>query len=172
MIEGPSIRLRAWQERDLPALQVLRNDVALQAQLLARAQGSDIAQVQDWLQRRSNGTDSLLFVIADRHGDDAFGFIQFTGLDPIDRLADLGICLSPAAQGRGAGTEAITLALPYLREVRRTRKLNLRVRCDNERAIRCYQRLGFQQCGTLRQHIFIDGHWQDVLLMEMFLENG
>ena len=37
MIEGTSIRLRAGQERDLPRLQVLRNDVAVQAQLLARA---------------------------------------------------------------------------------------------------------------------------------------
>jgi RimJ/RimL family protein N-acetyltransferase len=172
MIEGASIRLRAWQERDLRALQVLRNDVALQAQLLARAQGSDIAQVRDWLERRSNGTDSVLFVIADQHVDEVLGFIQFTGLDPIDCLADLGICLSPAAQGRGAGTEAITLALPHLREVWRTRKLNLRVRSDNERAIRCYQRLGFEQCGHLRKHIFIDGDWHDVLLMEKFLENG
>jgi RimJ/RimL family protein N-acetyltransferase len=172
MIEGASIRLRAWQERDLPTLQGLRNDVALQAQLLARARGSDIAQVRDWLERRSNGTDSVLFVIADRHADEALGFIQFTGLDPIDRLADLGICLSPTAQGRGAGTQAITLALPYLREVRRTRKLSLRVRSDNERAIHCYQRLGFQQCGHLRKHTFIDGRWQDVLLMEIFLEHG
>jgi RimJ/RimL family protein N-acetyltransferase len=172
MIEGASIRLRTWQERDLPRLQVLRNDVALQAQLLARAQGSNLEQVREWLERRTSGSDSVLFVIADRNEDEALGFIQFTGLDPIDGLADLGICLSPAAQGRGAGTEAITLALPYLVEVQRTRKLNLRVRADNERAIRCYQRLGFQPCGHLRKHIFIDGNWQDVLLMELFLERG
>jgi RimJ/RimL family protein N-acetyltransferase len=164
------MRLRDWQERDLPALQVLRNDVALQAQLLARVKGSDAAQVRAWLQRRSNDTDSLLWVIADGSSDAACGFIQFTGLDPIDRAADLGICLSPATQGRGWGGQAISLAMPHLVATRQMRKLNLRVRADNERAIRCYRRLGFQQCGHLRKHVFVGGEWQDVLLMETFLD--
>jgi RimJ/RimL family protein N-acetyltransferase len=169
MIEGVSIRLRAWQERDLPVLQTLRNDVALQAQLLSRARGSDLSQVEHWVQQRAAGGDSLLLVIADRLEDIARGYIQFTGLDPIDRRADLGLCLAPPSQGRGIGGEAIRLSLSHLVEAYNVRKVSLRVRADNERAIRCYRRLGFHDCGVLRQHVFIDDAWQDVLLMELFV---
>jgi diamine N-acetyltransferase len=169
VIEGASIRLRSWQESDVAAMAVLRNSVDLQAQLLARARGSDDAQVHRWLQDRSSGIDSLLFIIANRQSNSALGYMQFAGLDPIDRRAELGICIAPAAQGQGLGKEAIALALPYLRDTWGLRKLSLRVRSDNQRAIRCYLGLQFEQCGLLRQHVFISGGWHDVVLMERFL---
>jgi len=169
MIEGTTIRLRAWQKRDLTILQAMRNDVSLQGQLLARVRGSDIARVREWLQQRSAGPGSVLFIVADRRNDEALGYVQFTGLDPVDRHADLGICLTRQAQGHGVGSEVIRLTLPYLVDVQHVRKVGLRVRADNVAAIRCYRRIGFEPCGALRQHFFIDGEWHDVLLMELFL---
>ena len=168
MIDGDTVRLRAWCEPDLPALLRWRNDVALQAQLLARARGSNEAQVREWLRERSAGSH-LFFVIADRHTDAALGYLQFTGLDPVDRRADFGICLGPESQGHGAGSEALRLACAYLRETWNLRKLSLRVRSDNERAVRCYRRLGFEPCGLLRDHVCIEGSWRDVVLMDLFL---
>ena len=172
MIEGSAIRLRRWQESDLPVMMALRNDVALQAQLLARARGSNEQQVRRWLQERSSGTDSLLFIVADRGTDAALGYLQFIGIDPVDHRADLGICLARQAQGQRAGRAALTLALPYLRDVRGLRKLNLRVRADNQAAIGCYRHVGFEQCGLLRKHVLVDGSWNDVVLMELFLTPG
>lgn len=169
MIEGGAIRLRAWHEADVSAMVALRNHVELQAQLLARVRGSDDAQVRRWLQERSNGTDSLLFVIADRINDAALGYMQFVGLDLVDRRAELGICMAPAAQGQGLGTQAIALSLTYLHDIWSLRKISLRVRSDNQRAIRCYQGLKFEQCGLLRQHALMNGTWLDVVLMERFL---
>jgi diamine N-acetyltransferase len=171
VIEGATVRLRAWSEQDVPALMQWRNDVALQAQLLARARGSNEAQVREWLRERTTGTGNLFFVIAKRDDDTAIGYLQFTGFDPVDRRADLGICLAPAAQGQGAGTEALRLVLPYLRDTWALRKLSLWVRSDNERAVRCYHRLGFEPCGTLREHVHIEGEWRDVVLMDLFLVN-
>ncbi|MCM5679385.1 GNAT family N-acetyltransferase [Schlegelella sp. S2-27] len=168
MMAGETVRLRAWCEADLPALLRWRNDVALQAQLLARARGSNEAQVREWLRERACGSN-LFFVVADRHTDAALGYLQFTGLDSVDRRADLGICLAPEAQGRGAGSEALRLAFAYLRETWNLRKVSLRVRSDNERAVRCYRRLGFEPCGLLREHVCIEGSWRDVVLMDLFL---
>ncbi len=169
MIEGRTVCLRAWREGDLPTLLALRNDVPLQAQLLARARGSDMAQVRHWLQERSAGQESLLWIVADKGTDEALGYVQVAGIDAIDRRGDLGICLAPTAQGRGRGRETIAALLPWLRDTRDLRKLSLRVRADNAAAIRCYERLGFEACGTLREHVFIDEAWQDVVLMDLFL---
>jgi RimJ/RimL family protein N-acetyltransferase len=169
MIKGQSISLRVWREDDLPVLTALRNDVALQAQLLARARGSRPEQVREWLQGRSGQTDRLLFVIAEPEEDQAWGFIQASDLDPIDSHADLGMCLLAQARGRGLGGQAIALLADYLRDQWHLRKLGLRVRADNAAALRCYEKAGFERCGLLRRHVFIDGRWQDVVLMERFL---
>lgn len=169
MLEGASVRLRPWGEPDVPALMDLRNDVALQAQLLARVRGSGPEQVRTWLKDRSAGAGSLLFVIADRSDDTTLGFVQVTDLDLADRRGELGICLRREAQGRGAGTETIGLLLPYLRSVWNLHKLVLRVRADNAGAIRCYVKAGFAECGRFHEHVFIDGVWCDLVLMERFL---
>ena len=170
MIESATLRLRVWREDDVPQLLVLRNNVALQAQLLAHARGSDAAQVREWLQRRSDGLDGRLWVVADRASDEALGYVQITGLEPVDRRAELGICLAPQAQGRGRGRETLGALLPHLRNTQGLRKLSLRIRADNTAALRCYTGLGYEICGRLRQHVFIDGAWQDLVLMEVFLE--
>ena len=169
MIEGKRILLRGWREADLPALAQLRNDVALQAQLLSRARGSDIEQVRRWAQERASSPHSLLFVVCERGSDDVLGYLQLTGLDDVGRRAELGICLRPQSQGQGLGREVLQEVQPYLRDVWALRKLSLRVRRDNDRAIRCYERVGFERCGMLHEHVFIEGRFQDVVLMELFL---
>jgi diamine N-acetyltransferase len=171
MIEGKMIRLRSWKEKDVPTMTEIRNDVPLQAQLLARVRGSDEAQVRRWLQERSSSADSLLFIVADLASDNAIGFMQLTGMDPIDRRAELGICLIRSRQGKGVGSEVLLLALPHLRDSTGLRKLSLRVRADNDAAIRCYARVGFKQCGRLREHVHIEGSWHDLVLMDLFLRH-
>lgn len=170
MIEAATIRLRGWQEADLPVLAEMRNDTALQAQLLARARGSNAAQVRQWLLDRSTDAHGLLLVIASRDDDTALGYLQFSEMGNADRRAELGICLHARAQGRGAGRDALGAVMPYLRDVWAVRKVSLRVRADNPRAIACYARVGFERCGLWREHVFIDGGFRDVVLMELFLE--
>lgn len=168
MTQAPP-RLRHWRDADLPLLQQWRNDVPLQAQLLARARGSDEAAVRRWLAERAAPPRSLLFVIADADADVAIGYLQVVDIDAEDRRGELGICLGPQDQGRGRGTAALQVAMELLRREHGLRKINLRVRSDNERALRCYERLGFQRCGVWRQHVFVEGAWRDVVLMERFL---
>ena len=169
-IDGSAVRLRQWRDADLTTLQTLRNDSHLQAQVLTRASGSSIEQVRDWLSSRDTNMTARFYVVATREADDAVGYLQFMGLDSTDRRAELGICLSPSAQGRGFGTEAIALGLAHLKATHELRKCTLQVRSDNERAIRCYQRLGFEICGVLRRHILLEGVLWDVLLMEWLAE--
>jgi len=169
VIEGPRVRLRMWREDDLPLLVALRNDIDLQAQLLARVRGSNAEHVLSWLKDRA---DRLFFIIADIASDVALGYLQIADLDTVDRRGDLGICLSPGACGRGLGGEAIGLACDYLLGTWGLRKLSLRVREDNTVALRCYEKIGFERCGLLTQHVYLEGRWIDLVLMERFLTAG
>ncbi|MCA9183132.1 MAG: GNAT family N-acetyltransferase [Planctomycetales bacterium] len=169
MLHCQSVYLRAWQESDIPALMSLRNDVALQAMLLARARGSDENKVRLWLAERCSGDDRAFYIIANRTDDAALGYLQLSGMNPIDRNAEIGICLAPAAQGRGIGTEVMEWLIDYSIRDLGLHKLSLRVQADNERAIRCYLKVGFCKCGLYKQHVFIESSWRDVLLMELIL---
>ena len=171
MTEGPRIRLRAWAEADLPALMAWRNDVALQAQLLARVRGSSLEQVRRWAQERSAGPHSMLQVIAARADDCALGYVQLRSREDAVLPAQLGICLQPSSQGVGIGREALHLLLDHVRRSSPLQAIGLRVRADNTRAIRCYEALGFGRCELLQEDTFIDGAWRDVLLMQRFVRH-
>jgi RimJ/RimL family protein N-acetyltransferase len=169
VIEENSIRLRVWDDSDLPVLTDIRNDVALQGQLLARVRGSSTEQVRAWLIERGSQSDKLFFIIADQKTDATLGFIQINDWEPVDRRAELGVCLAHEAQGRGVGSASIVLICKYLRDTLGLEKILLKVRADNAKAISCYRNAGFQSCGLLTKHVFIDGGWQDIMLMELFL---
>lgn len=172
MIEGNRLRLRPWAEPDLPILTLLRNDVATQAQLLSRARGNDPIQVRDWLHARAAQSDRIFYVIALRTTDRCVGFLQVVDFDPVDRRAEFGICLLSETRGRGFGGEALNLAMAHLVTHWNLRKLSLRVRADNAAAQSCYRKLGFLECGRLHAHVYLEGAWQDVVLMERILEGS
>lgn len=169
MISGSNIVLRPWKEADIGLLTALRNDVELQQQLLSRPRGSQENDVRAWAASRSGSQDQLFFVIALKNDDSAAGYIQFSGINPVDRKAELGICLAPLRQKRGMGREVIDLAAAHLHQTWNIRKLHLRVVSTNTAAIRCYLACGFIECGRQKDDVFLDGAFRDVVLMERFL---
>ena len=44
-------------------------------------------------------------------------------------------------------------------------RVYLRVYDFNQRAIRCYEKCGFQTEGRLRQHMYRNGAWHDEIIM-------
>ena len=166
MLQGQLVVLRAWQAADVSPLGVLRNDVALQQQLMSQPRPNTPERVQAWLKARSEQGDGVFFVIADRQTDQALGFIQLQHLDLFHGHADLGICLAPEAQGGGRGREAMQLLMDYARAVFNLRKVMLQVLTSNSRAIALYESMGFQRVGVLKAHFCAQGQHHDVLWME------
>ena len=169
MLIGVSIKLRPWRDEDLLFLTSIRNDVVLQAGLMSRARGSRKEQVIEWLQGHRDNLNSMMFIISERECDQPRGYIQINDLNLLDAHAEMGICLIEEAQGKGLGGQAIKLIAMYLRDHWRVRKLILRVGAKNAAALKCYEKAGFERCGLLKQHVFISGEWQDLVLMEYFL---
>lgn len=170
MIDGKFVRLRSWREDDIAKLTELRNDIKLQSQLLSRVRGSNVDQTRQWLQQRSSASSNLLLIVADKDSDVPLGYIQFIDIEPIDQIAKLGLCLSPEIQGKGIGYEVLLLAFNYLHNSWAIRKVILEVSDDNKRAIKCYKKIGFLQCGKYLKHKHIDGKWHNLIIMELFLD--
>ena len=64
-----------------------------------------------------------------------------------------------AVSGFGVGSTLLDFLIAWTRATGVITKLNLRVRSDNERAIRLYQRKGFVLEGTISREHLIDGRY-------------
>lgn len=170
MLESDHVLLRPWSETDLPALSALRNDVALQRELMARARGSSLSATRAWLERRTEDPLDVFLIIAGREDTSTVrGFVQLTGADSTLRAAMLGICVLPPWHGHGVALEALELLCFHARDVLNLRKVTLEVLSSNSRAVSFYRKCGFHQVGVRRSHFPWGGEWLDVLVMERLL---
>jgi|GEM_PF-294804 len=74
----------------------------------------------------------------------------------VGHQARLGITIGADWVGRGYGTEALRAFIPYYFTILRFQKLCLDVAAPNIRAIRCYEKLGFQRVSEFYRPVSAD----------------
>lgn len=89
-------------------------------------------------------------------------------IDWKNRNAELGITIGEKAYwGQGYGTDAIRTLLDLAFREMNLHRIFLRVDEDNARGIRCYEKVGFRQEGTLRDATFKEGTYQSQHVMSI-----
>ena len=171
MILGQRIRLRPVERDDLPRYVKWLSDQDLRGMLSDHLPVSQ-AQEEKWFERNLEARDTQVWAMDAQPADMAVGpwvHIGGAGLHQINwrhRAAELGIFIGARDYwGRGYGTDAVqTLAL-WGFDTLNLNRISLRVNDDNNRAIHCYEKVGFQHEGRLRQDNFHDGIYRDTLIM-------
>jgi ribosomal-protein-alanine N-acetyltransferase len=82
---------------------------------------------------------------------DGAGLAGFYRFDPGDGTVDLGLGMAPDRTGTGRGAAFVRRALAVARERYAAPRVRLGVAAFNERAIRAYERCGFERVGTTSQ---------------------
>jgi RimJ/RimL family protein N-acetyltransferase len=72
--------------------------------------------------------------------------------------------------GSGIGTLLLDAAIAWARDTHIIRKINLRIRIDNNRTISLYEKKGFLKEGTVRKEIFAEGKFYDHHWMSLELD--
>ena len=89
-------------------------------------------------------------------------------VDPVNRSAMLGIVIGEKGRwDQGYGQEAINLLLDYGFSLLNLNSVMLGTFSFNERALHCYEKVGFTTEGILRQEIYRRGQYHDALIMRM-----
>jgi len=107
--------------------------------------------------------ERLYFLVRGAERD--LGVIYFTGISLRHRRAYMGIYADPCRRQPGTGKLLCNLAVGFAFGVMKLHTLKLEVVEDNERALRLYRRCGFEEEGRLREFVFRDGRYVDVVLM-------
>lgn len=73
----------------------------------------------------------------------------------------------PQHHSQGIGTEVTKLILQFGFETLRLHRIDLKVLDYNHRAIRCYEKCGFQTDGILRESAYIEGKFYSDIIMSI-----
>jgi aminoglycoside 6'-N-acetyltransferase len=105
--------------------------------------------------------------------DEVVGAIMYVEEPSPDyRHASIDVFLHPDWHGKGLGTDAVRTLSKHLIHDRGHHRLAIDPAASNEKAIRAYQRVGFQQVGVLRAYERnADGEWQDCMLMDLLAKD-
>ena len=168
-MEGEKTRLRPVEREDLPRYVRWFGDPEVRRHLLAYLPFS-LAQEERWyeglLDRLESGHDVLLAV--DTAEGVHIGNIGLHDIDWKNRSAELGIVIGDKEYwGQGFGTDAVRTMLRVAFEEMNLHRVCLRVDADNARAIRCYEKCGFETEGVLRDATFREGQYHDMHLMSI-----
>ena len=166
-LTGPRVVLREFRQEDISGIRSWVNDAAT-----VRCMGGMFWRPQTWEESESylsnilnGGAGGVNLVIADRETKRYLGQCALTKTDQTARCAELAVVLAPDSAGRGYGREAVRLLLSFGFRQMNLNRVFLRVYAENERAIRCYAACGFREEGRLREQVYFDGHYGDVLEM-------
>lgn len=170
MINGTNVRLRAPERSDVPLFQAWLNDKEVTAGLMLSLPLS-IADEEAWFDdMRKTPLEEHPLVIETRVGE-TWVPIGNCGLHRINfrcREAEVGIFIGEKTfWNKGLGTEAMALLLAHGFETLNLNRIFLRVYESNPRAIRSYEKVGFVHEGRLRQAMYKQGRYIDVLIMSV-----
>jgi diamine N-acetyltransferase len=170
VILGDKVRLRRPERADLPRFAAWLNDPEVRRHL-ALIFPLSLRHEEQWLEDQLRKEPALQAFVIEAPGAEiadasAVGVIGFHAVDWVSRAGELGLVIGEkAVWNRGLGTDAVrTLARWGFHELNLNRVF-LRVFADNAPAIRCYEKVGFQHEGRLRQDRYQDGRYLDTLLM-------
>ena len=169
MIVGEKVRLRPIERSDLPRFVAWFGDPEVRRHLLIYLPFS-LAQEERWFEHlleRLEQQSDLVLAIETAEGVHV-GNVGLHGIDWKNRSAELGIIIGEkACWDQGYGTDAIrTLVGLAFREMN-LHRVFLRVDADNVRAVRCYEKAGFQRERTSREAMFREGVYHDQYVMSI-----
>jgi RimJ/RimL family protein N-acetyltransferase len=166
LLRSPRVRLAALTDADLPLITRWHDDVEFARNYDSRpARPRTEAELREWLQEQQKSSTAFVFAVRLRENDELIGVVEIEGIQWTHRTAWLAIAVGPAThRGRGYGYESLRLALRFAFHELNLYRVQLSVFAYNERAIRLYERLGFQREGVYREFLERDGRRHDMIL--------
>lgn len=166
LLRGELVYLSSIKREDVPTFTRWFEDLDLQYLLFPMAVFPKTEKDEnEWLDGivRNNEKE---FAIYTTDGDQLIGTCGFDEPDKRNHIAELGISIGEKSYwGHGYGTDAMRVLLRFGFAEMNLHKIELQVYSFNHRAIRSYEKLGFQTEVTHRQAAYRDGQYHDILLM-------
>ncbi|MBR4473382.1 MAG: UDP-4-amino-4,6-dideoxy-N-acetyl-beta-L-altrosamine N-acetyltransferase [Oscillospiraceae bacterium] len=126
----------------------------------------------DWLETKVKTGKVYQFIIHDSSLGKDVGTVYIKDIDNRNHKAEYGVFIGEKdAAGRGTGTIVAKAMIAFSFEKLHLHRLYLQVHADNTRAIRCYERAGFSKEALLKDDVFVNGKYCDLVIMGIVRED-
>lgn len=121
---------------------------------------------ENWIRTMVETGKVVQLMICEAATNKPVGSVYVRDIDRTHNKGEYGIFIGEeAARGKGYGTATAELMIKYCFEELGLHRLFLRVYADNNQAIRSYEKGGFVKEAYLRDDVFVDGRYRDIVLM-------
>lgn len=172
LLRGEKIYLGAVQRVDLPRFAEWFKDLELLSYLGQRVVFPNTLRDEErWFERVVKDQEQRTFAIYDIEKDQVIGSCSLMQFDWRNHACEFGIAIGDKNYwGKGYGSDATRVTIRFGFLEMNLNRIALRVFSFNQRAIRAYEKIGFQHEVTLREAIFRDGQYHDILVMSILRE--
>ncbi len=165
MLKGEKVTLRPLERDDLKRFHELQQDVELGILAFGHWAPFPMAALEKLFDKSLEGDREKTWFAIEVDGK-MIGDINLHGMDRRHSNAELGIAIYDRdCLGKGYGRDAIKTLLRWAFRIQNWYRIWLTTVSVNERAIRCYRACGFIEEGRLREHVFHDGTYVDLVMM-------
>lgn len=100
------------------------------------------------------------------------GSIVFRGGERsrVKHVGEMGVTVRKAHWGVGIGSFLLQYLIEWAKETVIVRKINLRVRTDNENAIKLYRKYGFEEEGIFTRDFYVNGKFYNSMNMGLLID--
>lgn len=160
--DGTTLLIRRAGVADAAALLDYLEAVSRESDFLSFGPGEfglSLAEEEAFLQKVATSRNEL-YIVGSLNGSIVSSLTFSAGERPRDRhRGEFGISVRKEYWGLGIASLMLDRLLDWARSTQTISKINLRVRVDNERAIRLYERKGFVREGMISREAFIRGEY-------------
>lgn len=166
LLSGSRVSLTPLSSLDAPSFARWQLDTEYLRMLDAKpAFPKNEAAMTEWIRAGQQGSQHFLFGIRVQTTESLIGFVELGEVLWTHRTAWLSIGIGERTYwGQGYGYEAAALVLDFAFRELNLHRVQLTVFGYNERAIRLYEKLGFQREGVYREFMERDGERYDMYL--------
>jgi len=171
MREGKKVRLRSLRNDDIMVLFEWINDPELIRFTNNYRPISEVEQ-RAWFHSLYEQENQIVLGIEVRRGKKLIGTCGLYSIEWLNRKAEVRIKIGDKSYwGRGGGREAMELLVEFAFSDLNLRRLWLKVLPTNISALKLYKNVGFEEEGTLRDDLYIQGKYHDLIVMGLLRGN-
>lgn len=167
ILQDDVVLLRAIEEKDAEVLMDLINDPEIENSVYGWSYPVSLSEQKKWIANLSNGSSVRYAIDYDQQ---TVGMAIISSVDMKNRSANMNIKLVKAARGKGIATHAVALMVRYCFEELNLHCLTANVIERNIGSRKLWEKFGFLQDGLLRDRVFKNGQYHNVVSFSLLKE--
>lgn len=161
---GEKAYLRPVEVPDTPLLQKWHNDPDIRRSARLGELPVTYTKEEEDIRVARDSQDEVYLLIVSKQTDIAVGFIRLNMIDRVSKNMWLRMIIGEEdARGTDLARDALRLVLEWLFSEQNAHRVTLETYETNKRALRFFEKVGFKQEGVIREAVYIDGEYSNII---------